>query len=249
VALLLLLLLGSVLLFGTNPKKNDTSTSLGPARVIIGKAAIVDQGVQLNWLAGQPGTYPLDGYSVQRSRAGSSYQQIAFVDKQILTFLDADGRRGDKYRVLSRDVESKARYSKPSDTVVAAPVEPGAVSYTDTPHTGVLGASTAAEAGTPTEKVIALLALSSQTTNAFDKAVDNKDMATAGGLLRDIQVLDRQMLALLPQVPKAQQMAAAQGCEAQTTIVQTNLYVLPESVQMDGVMAMAGCNAIKDLVQ
>ena len=101
---------------------------------------------------------------------------------------------------------------------------------------------------TPHAQAMALQEYISQAVVALDAATTRKDNAGASNLLYGIQSYIRQTLLLFPQLSTDQKAALAKVCSQQSANIRTDLFVLPESSQMDGELALAGCQAMQEAV-
>jgi hypothetical protein len=246
-ALLFLVGLGA-LAFPWHQMQTKNTGHIPPTRVIMDQALVIDQGVQLNWLEAQAGTYPVGGYVIERSRGGSDFERVARVEKISLEYLDANGQDGDTYRVIAEDSHRPISRSPVSELVVAAPAKPGDTVVISPPLSQkVLGTSTALDqASTPEAKAAALQSLMTKGFIEFDAAAADKDDTSAKTILNTLQEYHRQILSLWPQVPSAQKASLAQACTEHSGIFGTNLYLLAERDQLDGLLVLAGCDAIRD---
>lgn len=100
------------------PHPNITPTC--PAPVIIKEVKATERGVELRWTASQPGSKPLGVYIIERAEDGRHFAFVARVEKSFLSFLDAEGRAGDTYRIITEDTTGKNGRSEPSQPMVAS---------------------------------------------------------------------------------------------------------------------------------
>lgn len=244
--LLFLLALGSLVL-PWRQTYTKRQVSILPSSVVVDQAIVIDQGVQVNWLEAQAGAHPIGGYIIERSRSsGSDFIFIARVEKISLEYLDTEGQAGDKYRIIAEDDQRPAGRSPASEQLVAAPAKPGSIVVL-APAAQVLGTSTALDqASTPNTKAVALRDRMTQAFAGFDAALAGGNTTSARSVLHAIQDYQRQVLSLFPWLSSAEKISLARTCAEQSGIFEINLHVLAEDDQLDGMMVLAGCDAIQD---
>jgi hypothetical protein len=243
---LLLVTLGGIAL----PKASvfeRSALAVQPTAVIPKKAVVIDQGVALAWFPARPAAHPIGGYVIERNRQGGGFTRIARAEAVFSEYLDADGRSGDTYRIITEDNQRPARRSKESEPMTAAPARPGSnvVFMPQTEH--VLGTSTTVEqASSPDARVILLQNLLSQAYATFDRAVAHNNQEVARGQLMVMQDYQRQILRLWSQLSVGQKTSAAQLCKNNTDIFDANAFLLPEEDQLNIALVQAGCVAIDE---
>lgn len=221
----------------------NTSADIPPAKVIIDQAIVIDQGVQITWLEAQPGTRPISGYVIERKRADGDFTYIAYVENVFSEYLDAEGQTKDVYRVIAEDNYQPGRRSPVSEHVVAEKAKDGNTVARVNVSTRVLGASTIVDqAETPDAKADVLQKLITQTFTDLDNALANAN--TDDNYLDVLQNYQRQALVLWPQLSSDKKTSLAYACATQLSSFGTNLYKLPQDKLMDGMLVLAGCNAI-----
>ena len=224
-------------------KDKPSNVAIPPSPVIVEQAVVIDQGVSVTWLEAQPGTYPVGSYVIERGRGSSGFKRIARVDDSFLKYLDAEGRTGDAYRIIAEDTRHPAERSDVSEAVVASPALPGNVAVTTAPVHHTLGISTA---GTPDTGADELQKLMARAFVEFDAALARNNVAAARNHLNELQNYQRHILFLVKQLSPAWKVSLANVCAEQADMFRTNLYLLPESDQLDGMIVTAGCDAIRE---
>jgi hypothetical protein len=243
-----------VILLATLPRlsvRAEESTT-PPAKVIVEQAIVIDRGVKITWLAGQPGTYPLSGYYIERKTLGSNFNSIGHVQSTSNTsydFVDISGRTGDIYQVIAEDNQHPTSTSNSSE-MTAGPVRAGdsAVLVTRPAQalsTQVLGSQTFVT----DEKSATLQSLLVKEFSDFDVAVSGNKTFLAEDILNFIQDYQRQTLLLFPSLSTARKSSLIRTCLDQTRFLEADLALLPESDQLNGMLVQAGCQSMQDATQ
>ncbi|MFA5004336.1 MAG: hypothetical protein WC498_03625 [Candidatus Saccharimonadales bacterium] len=236
-----------------------------PAQVIVGQAVVTDQGVQVSWLASQPGTYPIQSYAVESDRQGAGFQVLDRVSGDSLTYLDADGKVGDSYRIIAEDGQDPANASpasdvavavsqQPGDTVAVAPPadtagSPGTVAITDQATNTAPDSSRTMSTDMQVANFNTMAAQATKTLDVILDSSDKKDDSASAGLLSGLQRSHQQILNGIDQLTPIQKRSVVQSCTQQLMVLEPDFYVLPESGQLDGLLALAGCEAIQSTAQ
>jgi hypothetical protein len=106
--------------------------------------------------------------------------------------------------------------------------------------------SITSQASTPASEAATLQALTIQAIDTLDADITSNKTTLADGILSSIQIYNRQALSIFPLLSSGQKTSLASMCAQQASLLEPDLHVLPESVQMDGMLVMAGFNAIQD---
>lgn len=216
-----------------------------PTQIIVKGATSTIQGVYLEWLEGQAGKHPIDGYIIERNRANSDFTFVARVEKISLSYLDAEGQPGDAYRVFAQDDQKPAKRSAASQPIVVTPAKPGeAVLATTSPPQAKIDQTAA-----PGTKADTLQKFITQAFTDFDTALNRRDTESARGKLTILQNYLRQALTLFPQLSPAQKMLLVNTCNQNLGVFEANAHTLTEQDQMDSLLVIAGCGAIVDSAQ
>lgn len=231
-ALPLLIVIGSLMLpWGRLSAETDTSV---PAKVIAKEAIVIDQGVQISWLAAQPGTHSIGGYVIEKNQDGG-FKPLARVEKVSLSYIDSDGMIGDTYRIIAEDIQQPPKHSPASDQLTATLKKPGSTFLITTAY-----GSTGAGNTTPE----ALQSLLVQAFTELDKALIHR--APIEKYLNALQSYQKQVLGLFPQLPASQKTILAKTCADQMPMFEAAMHTMPEHNRMDGLLVHAGCDAIQD---
>lgn len=210
-----------------------------PTKVIMQQATITDQGIQLSWLPAQAGGHPISGYVIERKHT-SGYKTAGRVEASSLSYIDNDGRVGDIYRIIAEDTQQPAMRSASSETLAATRTEPGSsVKVAAAAPSQVLGFTT------PSNEPSVLQQNLSLGFTTFDTLLTNHDLQASRTTLTALQKNQQHILAILPNLPADQKAAFAAICTSNAAIFDANLHLLPEADQMDGMIVVAGCNAIQ----
>lgn len=227
-----------------------------PTQVIVTKAVVTDQGVEINWIAAQPGTDPIGDYVIQKRGQNGDFTQIDQVGADALSYIDASGQAGDTYRVIAEDDQDPANSSTPSDLAVAATQEPGSSIAVVSPDAAPAPDSVSSPLSSPApgtssapsqDTVAPLQANVTQNVAALGSAVSKNDVAKTQGILNSLQGYHQQILTSFPRLTAAQKQSFAQGCQQQLLTLETDVYLLPESSLPDGLLVLSGCDAIQEL--
>lgn len=216
-----------------------------PAPVIIKEAKATKRGVALHWAASQPGSKPLGVYIIERAEDGRHFAFVARVEKSFLSFLDAEGRAGDTYRVIAEDTTGKNGRSEPSQPMIAS-ASPGMtvmVSPDSTPN--VLGAT---HGSTPDITADQLSRVMAAAFTNLRQALTNHDAATIRQSLGSLQNSHKSALEMWRNLGRDGKQVLKQTCTEHATAFQADLLALPEWARADGTLAEAGCRAIMDAV-
>ncbi|GAC1386437.1 MAG: hypothetical protein NVS1B7_4960 [Candidatus Saccharimonadales bacterium] len=223
-----------------------------PAAVVIDQATVVDQGVEIKWLESQPGDHPIAGYIIEVSHKSSPFTIAGHVEQGSLSFIDPLGEVGDGYRVIAEDDSSPANHSGPSEVILATvakagdtvAIDPHITEAAPELHHDAIAQSTPLPS--PDQVTTDLQVATSQANTELDTAIESRNNDTAYSILETMQRAHGQALLLLPQLSFVQRAAVLDGCEQQANVLETNVHLLPEPLYMDGLLALAGCAAIKD---
>lgn len=244
VALLSLFVILGALWLQPQPVKPANAAS--PTPVHLTQAVVLDQGVHIKWQPGQAGSHPVAGYLIERRRH-NGFEQIARVEAWSSSYLDADGHIGDTYRIIAEDGQHKPNRSAASDSIVAIPAKPGDTVVRSTYSPQVLGASeTSDQAKSAAEKVTQLSQELSKGFTSLDEALGRNATASVSSHLNALQEYQRQALSLLPQLSPSQKKTLAQTCADHMPVLETNLHRMIEADQLDGMLVLAGCNALTE---
>ena len=248
VLVLLAIALGALIWVFIERSDSTQRGAVPPAQIIMGQAILIDQGVEVNWLAALPGMYPITGYLIERSRDGENFIRIARVEKTSLSFLDTEGQKGDAYRIIAEDDRRPAGHSAASIPVAASAPKPGSVVVVESSISRyVLGVAkpTGRQTG-PDETAATLQEHMIQLFAALDPDLARNDFTAVSGYLTALQNDQRQILSLWQQLSAVQKVASAHACEEQAKLFGANLHVLPERSQLDGMLVQAGCSAMQE---
>lgn len=242
--ILLALVTMSLLVFWRQPVNDPSETS---APVIVTQAKVISQGVHVTWLGAQSTSTTIHGYTVQRSRSGSDFTRIAQVTKESLQYLDADGRSGDRYRILAEG----SQRSKPSEPITARSPKPGSnIVAASLPNSRVLGSATpSGQASTPADQANSLRFAADTAFVRLATAVADHNFTEAASYLHALQSYQRESLLLLPDLSSAEKSSLLQVCANHVASLEATLHVLPEENQMDGMLVKAGCDAMQEVTQ
>lgn len=237
----ILLAVIGLLAFWRQPADGHSETS---APVIVTQAEVVSQGVRVVWLEAQPNPLTISGYAIERSRDHSNFTQIGRVEKKSLQYLDAEGRNGDRYRVVSVG----AQHSKPSEPITAALPKPGSnFVVASLPSSRVLGSTTPnSQADTPAEQVIRLKSAIDTAFADLDSILASRNFTETASYLHALQNYQHESLLLLPNLSPAEKASLAQACADHANNFEAILHILPEDSQMDGMLVAAGCDAMQE---
>lgn len=239
VAVPLLFAMGGVVLPWHQPAV-QSGVADPPTQIIVKEATSTIQGVSLEWLEGQAGKHPIDGYIIERSRANSGFTFVARVEKISLKYLDAEGKSGDTYHVFAEDDQKPAQRSASSQPIVAAPAKPGeAVLVATSPRQASVDQTVA-----PGTRADMLQRFITQAFTDFDTALHRHDLKSARGTLTILQDYLRQALTLLPQLSADQRTPLIDACKQNLGVFETNAHTLTEQDQMDSLVVIAGCDAV-----
>jgi hypothetical protein len=233
----------------------EENTTIPPAQVIVNQAVVVDQGVEVSWLTGQPGDHPISGYSIERSRQGGDFSLVGHVKESSISYVDAEGQAGNVYRVIAEDDQQPSNHSVPSEGVTAAAAKPGDAIVVapaapeptqQSPSDTLLPLSQ-----TPPSEVavMGLQNLTMQAANALDGAISSRNTSSTNSALDTLQGYHSQILSAFPRLSLSQKTSLAQSCDQQVSLLEPDLHILPENAHMDGLLVLAGCDAIKDALQ
>lgn len=240
----------------------DSSTVTPPSQVIMSKAIVVDQGVEVDWLPAQEGSYPIGGYDIQKSSQGGDYVQIDSVDGSSQSYIDTTGQVGDAYKVIAEDNQTPANTSTPSDPITATQATPGdAVAVappTSVPDPASASIPTVPQSSAPTtapsvvvpttdtpQQVSTLVKGVQQFTTSLDTALNVNDPAKTVNSIHAVQGYNRQMLMTLPDLSAPQRQSLAATCKQQRSVLQPDVFLLPEDNLIDGLLALASCDAVQ----
>lgn len=246
--LVLPLCAAGVVLFLTLTSRQPSYNTTAPSPVITQQAAVIDQGVEITWHAAQPGAHSIVGYAIERSRQGSEFKHIGrTLGNRVETFLDADGKAGDVYRVITEDDQNPAHRSAPSDEIAASSAKPGETIIAQSDHPAqVLGLSTIDRRAPPDEQATGLQTLATQALKDLKNDLDKRQPTRVDSKLTALQEYYHRILKLFPQLSPAQKHMLAQECDRHMLQLETDLHALPETKHLDVMTAIAGCNAIKE---
>ncbi|GAC1501107.1 MAG: hypothetical protein NVS1B10_05110 [Candidatus Saccharimonadales bacterium] len=241
----------------------EDSAIVPPSRVTIDRAIITDQGVEINWLEADVGTYPIQNYLIQRSHDGSNYELVGTVEATSRNYIDAGGNLDDKYRINAVDNQSPANKSNDSESIAATASTPGSV--IDTPTTALIDKPPSTTVPSPQPLDISPKLNSENTSQpaapltssldikstdivqSIDKAFAKKDSIAAADKVTELQLNDRNILSLFSKLSPLNQKAEANSCQIRSDSLEAYLHLLPEDRQLDGLLAQAACDSIQDL--
>lgn len=222
--------------------KVGSVTTFSPAQVVAISAIVVDQGVRVEWLESQAGTYPIGGYIIERERDGSVVL-IGRVEKTTHDYIDTEGQVGDTYRIIAEDDQLPAAQSVASQPIVANRARPGsavlaATSYR-TPDLLLAG----------DDAVTTLRDAIAQAFAAFDDALSQKNAQAAKDQLAALYAYQQQAMSLQAGLKVYEKSLFAQVCMDNLNIFEANLHTLTDQDLMSGMLVLAACNALQDGAQ
>lgn len=247
----------SVGLWYHSARADDAPTP--PTKVIITNATVTDQGVKIDWIAAQPGTDPINDYSILKKDKDGVFAKIDQVGAESLSYIDASGQAGDVYQVVAEDDQDPSNNSAPSDSVAATDEQPGSTVATVSPDALPTPDSVSSPSPSPStsatnpnpavtsEKVAPLQTSLNQNANALGTAVSKNDTTKSQSILNSLQGYHQQILTSFPQLTTAQKQSFSQSCQQQLPVLGPAITLLPESDLADGLMVLAGCEAIQGL--
>ncbi len=241
------------------PIHGESAADTAPAIVIVDDARKIDQGVEVTWLEGQPGVSPIEHYLIQRSHDNGDFTEIAHTEADSRSYIDADGQVGDQYRLIAEDSSIPSNRSQPGLAVTAHELMHGGVHNdiadhqmqppTPLPNSGLdpnvesparLAASLNAEAS---------LLVPSQLADKLDIALIGHNYSEIAPLLQDLSQANIKLLSSLTSLSIASQTLAENECFRQESFLEADRHLLSDANEMDGILAVAACHAIEDLVQ
>ncbi|HEY5695703.1 MAG TPA: hypothetical protein VIQ80_02615, partial [Candidatus Saccharimonadales bacterium] len=195
-------------------------------------------------------------YLIQKRSQNGAFTTIDQVGADSLSYIDTSGKAGDAYKIIAEDNQDPATDSAPSDLAVATAEEPGSsvvvvppdnspasgnVDSTPTPPTG------ASDQPLTSDTIAPLQTSTAQHVAALDSAVSKNDTTKSQSALTSLQGAQQQILSSFPHLTTPQKQAFAKSCQQQLPILEPAVTLLPENNQVDGLLVLAGCDAIQGL--
>ncbi|MDN5274987.1 MAG: hypothetical protein JWP06_888 [Candidatus Saccharibacteria bacterium] len=109
----------------------------------------------------------------------------------------------------------------------------------------VLGATAASALESQDSIAVIAQANITQTFAQFDESLSRGDTNVAEVALTMLRSYQQQVLILLPRLSIDRKVSLARICSENRDIFETDLHILPEHDQMDGMLVLAGCQAIE----
>ncbi len=240
------------------PIHGESTADTAPAIVIVDDAKIIDQGVEVSWLEGQAGTSPIAHYIIQRSHDNGEFTEIAQTEADSRSYIDVAGHLGDQYRVIAEDSTAPAIFSEPGLGVSAHESQPGGF-HTDLAENQVQPPTPLPNP--PADPSIDLPSrpipqISDESVEAPARLADKFDIAVMGHrylevepLLRDLSRSNLKILSQLSSLSTTNQTSAENECLRQESFLEADRHLLSDINEMDGILAVAACHAIEDIVQ
>lgn len=233
----------------------DNNTMVPPGRVTLDRAVASDQGVEITWLEADAGSFPIQNYVVERSHEHGAFQEVGRVEKDARSYQDGEGRAGDEYRVVAEDDQAPPNRSSDSEIVAAAVADPGSIPNvaTDTAPTPPIASPVESHVPASTSPAVssesqatALDTKKTDSLNGIEQALTTKNFEAAADQITQLQLSDRQTLALFNRLSPQRQTSLAQNCQQRSGALEADFHLLPESSQLNGLLAQAACDAIQD---
>lgn len=225
-----------------------------PATVAVDRAMVKDQGVEVTWLEAAAGSFPVQTYIIERNRNHGGFQEVGRAEKDSRSYLDTEGVAGDQYLIVVEDNQSPANRSGQSEIITATVVSPGNVQTMATVDTQSPSIGRPINFSSPESPSASSLASHAATfegtangmVSNISKALDSNKLDVAASQVNLLQIHNRQTLALMSQLSQQQRTAAVQNCQKQSSTLEADFHILPENTQMNGLLALASCEAIQD---
>ena len=249
-------------LSGPGGRVLDVATSATPpATVIVDQALKTDQGISLTWLESQPGNNPIAYYVIERRTGSAAFAEVAKTEAGARNYLDVAGTVGDDYQITAQDDQTPPLLSKPSAIITAQDLSPKVLTSDQTPSPTASAEASAPDATPQAEPVSSpaaapagssdafgdrLQTQSNQAANHFDTFILGRQPDLAGPDLITLGNSNRSLLSALAGLTPERRQAAADSCAAQSLFLESDLHILPEALQMDGLLALASCQAIEN---
>lgn len=205
---------------------------LPPTSVITESAFVIDQGVEISWLASHAGIHPIAGYIIEAARDSDDFQVIDRVERTSTSYIDPSGLAGDQYRV--RAVDDKGLESDPSESITARLPKPGEKIITGTPLPDV-----------PDGSFTELTERLRMAFHEIDTAVTAKDTSILLSTLSNVQAIQQVLLEKAGEATFLERKQAANLCQEADDTIHASLAVIPESSHIEVTVVEAGCLALE----